>query len=164
MKGLLKNSPFVLMEVKMKQRGFEIVTTYQGQFIHLPRRRTVASAGYDIESAVNITLEPQKVTLIPTGLKAYMQSDEYLGIHIRSGFSIKQNVILINGQGVIDADYYNNIDNEGHIMIAVFNLSAQVIQIEKGMRIAQGIFYKYLLTDDDDAKGVRAGGMGSTGA
>lgn len=149
----------------MRLRGFEIITAYQKEMIHLPKRKTRGSAGYDIEAAIPITLEPQQVTLIPTGIKAYMPEHEYLGIHIRSGFAIKKAVSLINGQGIIDADYYNNEDNEGHIMIAVFNHSTEAVLVERGMRIAQGIFYTYLTADDDhvEARSVRQGGMGSTG-
>lgn len=150
----------------MRNRGFEIVSYYKQKNIKLPQRKTQASAGYDIAAAEKITLLPQQVTLIPTGLKAYMQINEYLGIHIRSGLSIKKSVALINGQGIIDADYYNNPDNEGHIMIAVINLNKEPIIIEQGMRVAQGVFYNYLLADDDNANqigAVRIGGMGSTG-
>lgn len=149
----------------MRLRGFEVVTTYQEEQINLPTRKTIASAGYDIEASEDVVLEPHKVSIIPTGIKAYMQADEYLGIHIRSGFSIKKSLSLINSQGVIDADYYNNVDNEGHIMIAVFNHGDQPVDIEKGMRIAQGVFYKYLTVDDDQVSktAIRQGGIGSTG-
>lgn len=74
----------------MKQRGFEIVSYYQEKNIILPSRKTKFSAGYDIATAENIILLPQQVTLIPTGIKAYMQTDEYLGVHIRSSIAIKQ--------------------------------------------------------------------------
>ena len=150
----------------MRQRGFEVVRAYQGQDIHLPERKTACSAGYDIEAAVGVKMPPHQVTLIPTGIKAYMQPDEYLGIHVRSGFSIRQQVSCVNGQGIIDADYYNNEDNEGHIMVALINHSDVEVEVPKGMRIAQGIFYQYR-TADDDAAGrgeKRRGGMGSTGA
>ena len=149
----------------MKTRGFEILEEYKMAAIELPQRKTGSSAGYDIEAAAEVSLAPQQVAIIPTGLKAYMMPDEYLGIHIRSGLSIKKQLSLINGQGIIDADYYNNPDNEGHIMLAIFNHSEVPVKIEKGMRIAQGIFYKYL-TADGDAPGcgeIRQGGMGSTG-
>ena len=64
--------------------------------------------------------------------------------------------------GVIDSDYYNNSDNEGHIFIQVINLKDQDVEIKKGEAIAQGIFQKYLVADDDKAEGVRTGGFGST--
>lgn len=149
----------------MRVRGFEVIKAYQEKQIHLPARKTIASAGYDIEAGEDVVLVPHKVSIIPTGIKAYMQTDEYLGIHIRSGFSIKKSLSLVNSQGVIDADYYNNADNEGHIMIAVFNHGDQPIHIEKGMRVAQGVFYKYLTVDDDfvSETAVRQGGIGSTG-
>ena len=131
----------------MKQRGFEIVSYYQEKNIILPSRKTKFSAGYDIATAENIILLPQQVTLIPTGIKAYMQTDEYLGVHIRSSIAIKQKLTLINNVGVIDADYYNNVENEGHIMIPVYNYNQSSVTIEKDTRIAQGIFYRYLLNE-----------------
>ena len=147
----------------MKQRGFEIVSYYQEKNIILPSRKTIFSAGYDIATAENIILLPQQVTLIPTGIKAYMQTDEYLGVHIRSSIAIKQKLTLINNVGVIDADYYNNVENEGHIMIPVYNYNQSSVTIEKDTRIAQGIFYRYLLASDDKAENIRIGGIGSTG-
>ena len=149
----------------MRLRGFEFIASYKNMELSLPIRKTQYSAGYDISAAEETILLPAAVTVIPTGIKAYMSSDEYLGIHIRSGLSIKNNLSLINGQGIIDADYYNNADNEGHIMIAIYNHNSQNILISKGTRIAQGIFYKYLAadTDDNDLFVTRAGGMGSTG-
>ena len=147
----------------MKQRGFEIVSYYQEKNIILPSRKTKFSAGYDIATAENIILLPQQVTLIPTVIKAYMQTDEYLGVHIRSSIAIKQKLTLINNVGVIDADYYNNVENEGHIMIPVYNYNQSSVTIEKDTRIAQGIFYRYLLASDDKAENIRIGGIGSTG-
>ena len=149
----------------MKQRGFEVISAYLDQEISLPVRKTAESAGYDIEAAKDCVLLPHQVTVIPTGLKAYMQPDEYLGVHIRSGLSIRQGVSMINGQGIIDADYYNNEENEGHIMLALINHSDNTVQITKGMRVAQGIFYRYRVVDGDavGAGQKRQGGMGSTG-
>lgn len=149
----------------MRKRGFEIISTYSDKGIRLPARKTAASAGYDIEAAEERVLAPHDVTVVPTGLKAYMQPNEYLGIHVRSGFSIKKKISCVNDEGIIDADYYNNEDNEGHIMIALYNHSDEPVVVEKGMRIAQGIFYGYLTVDGDEAGSgeKRRGGMGSTG-
>ena len=141
------------------------MSAYANQGIDLPTRKTGCSAGYDLAAAEDMSLEPGRVTLVPTGLKAYMQPDEYLGIHVRSGFSIRNRVSCVNDEGIIDADYYGNTDNEGHIFVALVNLGDNSVQIKKGTRIAQGIFYRYL-TVDGDAAGIgtaRSGGMGSTG-
>ncbi|MCR5558890.1 dCTP deaminase domain-containing protein [Schwartzia sp. (in: firmicutes)] len=150
----------------MRKRGFEVVSAFADKGIHLPARKTAASAGYDIEAAEERVLAPHEVTIVPTGIKAYMQENEYLGIHVRSGFSARNNVSFINSQGIIDADYYNNEDNEGHIMLAFHNHGDKPVLVEKGMRVAQGIFYSYLTVDGDEAGHgeKRRGGMGSTGA
>lgn len=150
----------------MSLRGFEIVKEYQNKNISLPVRKTACSAGYDIEAAADYVIHPGEVVLVATGLKAYMQDDEYLGLHVRSSLAIKQKIAFINCQGIIDADYYNNPKNEGHIMLALVNHGSEDVKLKKGMRVAQGIFYKYLVVDGDEAgKGaVRDGGFGSTGA
>lgn len=147
----------------MRKRGFEVVSYYKGKGINLPSRKTEKSAGYDIEAAEDVTIPPHGVGRVPTGLKAFMADDEYLGIHIRSGISFKHTLSLVNDTGIIDADYYNNPDNEGHIVIGIINLSDREVTIRKGERIAQGIFSKYLLVDNDSAGGKRKGGLGSTG-
>lgn len=148
----------------MKKRGFEVISKYAGK-VDLPTRKTGCSAGYDLASAEDVVLLPHKVTIVPTGLKAYMQNDEYLGLHVRSGISIKNNISCINNVGIVDADYYGNAENEGHIMVPLINHGDEPFTISRGMRVAQGIFYKYLTVDGDEA-GVgeaREGGFGSTG-
>lgn len=147
----------------MKIRGFEVVSQYRHAKIKLPERKTALSAGYDLAAAEATMVYPQTVAVIPTGLKVYMQPDEYFGIHIRSSLAVKKGIILVNGQGIIDADYYNNTDNEGHILIAVFSYSEKPVEIAAGDRVAQGIFYRYLLADADAGQGLRTGGIGSTG-
>lgn len=143
------------------RRGFEKVSGYE--YVNFPQRKTKQSAGYDIESAVNVVITPGEIKLIPTGLKAYMCENEWLGIYIRSSIAVKYGIILANSVAVIDSDYYNNPDNEGHIMIALMNTSEMPYTVKKGDRIAQGIFNQYYKVDDDSADGDRTGGMGSTG-
>ena len=86
-----------------------------------------------------------------------------LPFDIRSSMAIKRHLALVNSTGIIDSDYYNNEENEGHIMIALLNYGKETVSLEKGERVAQGIFSKYLITNDDDATGIRTGGIGSTG-
>lgn len=144
-------------------RGFEIVSSYMDRGVNMPNRKTTRSAGYDLEAAEDVTVPARGVAVVPTGLKAYMQNDEYLGIHIRSGLSFKHSLSLINDEGIIDADYHNNLDNEGHIQIGIINHSSESFTIKKSERVAQAIFKKYLKADEDNAGGKREGGMGSTG-
>ena len=103
-----------------------------------------------------------KPTLVPTGIKCQMADDEYLELSVRSSCPLKHWLILANSVGIIDSDYYNNPDNEGHIMFQVINLSPSPIKLQKGDRIGQGIIKKYIITEDDAAVGERLGGFGST--
>ena len=149
----------------MKVRGFEIAKGWEDKDIHLPRRATKNSAGYDIEAAEDLIVpvfQPGvKPTQIPTGLKAYCQPDEYYSIVNRSS-GAGRGIVLANGIGIIDADYYENASNDGHFRILVFNVSDQPLEIKKGDRVAQVIFQKYLIVDGDDAQELRQGGIGST--
>jgi dUTP pyrophosphatase len=139
----------------LRNRGFEIVSDFKDKYINLPTRKTSKSAGYDIEAAEDKIIKAGQMAVIATGLKAYMQDDEYLGIHIRSSLAFKKN---------LNADYYNNEDNEGHIMIGLINFGDEDVEITKGMRIAQAIFYKFLTIDDEkNVDTIRSGGFGSTG-
>ena len=147
----------------MDIRGFEIVSSFEGQEIQLPERKTAQSAGYDIEAAEDCVLEPGDIKLVATGVKAFMNYDEYLALHIRSSLGIKRHIMLANSTGIIDSDYYNNADTEGHIMVGLYKFGKETVTIQKGERIAQGIFVKYLKATEDDAVGVREGGFGSTG-
>ena len=150
----------------MKNRGFEIVKGYENKNINIPVRKTKLSAGYDIEAAEDIVIPSFKVgtkpTLIKTGLKCYMQNDEYLMLVNRSSNPVKRGLVLANSVGIIDADYYNNPDNDGHLMYAFYNYSKEDIIIKKGDTIGQAIFMKHLLVDNDSSNGERKGGFGST--
>lgn len=103
-----------------------------------------------------------KPTLVPTGVKCKLDSGTYLELSVRSSCPLKHWLILANGVGIIDADYYNNPDNEGHIYFQIINLSPYDIQLRKGDVIGQGIIKNYGTTEDDAASGLRLGGFGST--
>ena len=149
-----------------RKRGFEIAKGFEDKKINLPIRKTKYSAGYDVEAAEDTVIPSFKKgmapTLIKTGIKAYMQDDEMLVLYNRSSNPKKTGLILANSVGIIDKDYYGNEDNDGHIMFAFYNIKEEDVTIKKGECIGQAIFQKYLLTDDDNAEGIREGGFGST--
>ena len=116
----------------------------------LPQRDTSSTAGYDIYLLNDIKLEPNEIKKIPTGLKSFFGKDEVLLLVVRSSMGFKYNVRLCNQIGVIDADYYNNEDNEGHIWLRVQNEGDKTVEFAKGDAIAQGIFMKYLTTNSDN--------------
>ncbi|MCM2138513.1 dCTP deaminase/dUTPase family protein [Vagococcus fluvialis] len=173
----------------MKVRGFEKVSTFED--INLPERATKHAAGYDFEAANDVVipsifksgiatalkvalnkeevlldeelLKQVKPTLVGTGVKAYMGDDEFLQLCNRSSNPLKNFLLLGNGVGIIDSDYYNNENNEGHIMFQFINFGLKDLTIKKGERIGQGIFLPFLKADGDESEKTRTGGFGSSG-
>lgn len=131
--------------------------------VTLPHRADDRSAGYDFYVQADVMILPAHKQLIFTDVKAYMQEDEVLEIYIRSSLAIKQGLMLSNNVGIIDASYYENEGNDGNIGISIVNTGGTAVTLKAGDRIAQGIFRKYLVTDNDSASGDRTGGFGSSG-
>lgn len=156
------------------KRGFEFISTNQaikdfdakimnGE-LKLPKRATKKSAGYDIFAPYEIKLQPSEEINIPTGLKAFMQQGEALFAFPRSGLGFKYYCRLANTIGVIDEDYYNNENNEGHIFVKIRNEGNKPMTIKQGEAMCQMIFMPFLLADGDsfDNGEDRNGGFGST--
>ncbi len=140
----------------------DVNAVYDG--IKLPVRATSGSAGYDFFAPADITFEKGKSTLIPTGIRARIDDGWVLNIFPRSGLGFKHRVQLDNTVGVIDADYYNS-SNEGHIMIKLScdaHDDNHTVRVNAGDGFAQGIFFQFGITNDDNTNGVRDGGFGST--
>ena len=150
----------------MKIRGFEIVKDEarknKEKEIIIPTRGSKSSAGYDFYTPISFTLKPNQKMIVWTDIKAYMMEDEVLNIYVRSSIGIKKGLVLANGTGIIDSDYYSNIDNDGNIGIALTNISSEEVTIDENERIAQGIFIKFLEADNGNSNEERKGGIGST--
>ena len=129
--------------------------------IQLPIRSDPGSAGYDFYSPVNVIIPPNESRLFFTDVKACMNNDEVLMLYVRSSMG-KHPVVIANGTGIIDSSYYGNESNDGNIGFRLLNLGDENYVIHVGDRIGQGVFMKYLTTDDDSACGERTGGFGST--
>ena len=103
-----------------------------------------------------------KPTLVSTGMKCQLDKDTFLQLSVRSSSPLKYWLMMANGVGIIDADYYNNPNNEGEIFLQIYNLSPFNIQIKKGEAIGQGVILPYTTVEDDISAGERTGGFGST--
>ena len=110
----------------------------------LPSRGSKNSGGYDFKAIYDITIKPGEIVKIPTGYKAKLLEDEILMLVVRSSMGFKYNVRMCNQVGIIDSDYYNNIDNEGHMWVALQNHGDKDYIIKRGDKYCQGIFIKYL--------------------
>lgn len=129
----------------------------------LPKRATKGSAGYDFFAPFSFSLPPAATIKIPTGIRVRIDEDWVLKIYPRSGLGFKYRLQMNNTVGIIDSDYFYS-DNEGHIQAKITNDSrtGKTLTIPAGTGFMQGIFLEYGVTVDDDASGVRNGGLGST--
>ena len=145
-------------------RGFQVVSDnfrkHPNVEIQLPTRGTSRAMAYDFYSPIDLVIEPNKIGKIWTDVKAYMGDNECLILNIRSSQGGK--VMLSNLQGWIDADYFSNESNDGNIGIFLKNIGEEPYVIEKGMRIAQGAFFNFLVSDNGNTDTIRVGGVGST--
>lgn len=144
-------------------RKFFIAKGYEDKDVFLPKRATKNSAGYDLCTIEDASIAPNEIRAVDTGVKCKMNDDEFFLIFPRSSLAKRHGLRLANTAGVIDADFFGNGSDDGHIRIHLYNFSNHVAHIKKGERLVQGIFIKYLRTDDDDATADREGGLGSTG-
>ena len=130
---------------------------------NIPKRSTKESAGYDFESIIDFILKPGEIKKLPLGIKVNMNSGEVLFIIVRSSMGFKYNVRLCNQVGVIDKDYYNNSDNEGHMWLKLENQGDKDYVVKKGDNICQGIFVPFLTVDnEEEINKIRTSGFGST--
>lgn len=147
-------------------RGFEEVAREflsSPKATQLPTRGTRCSGGYDFYLKEDVIIAPYEVVAIPTDVKAKMMFDEVLVLHVRSSIGIKKHLMLANGTGIIDADFYDNEEDGGNITLALYNYGYERVTLKAGERVMQGIFQKYLTaTNDNVIKEERTGGIGST--
>jgi dUTP pyrophosphatase len=128
----------------------------------LPVRATKCSAGYDFLAIKGFTIKPGEIKKIPTGYKAHFLKDEMLMLFVRSSMGYKYNVRMCNQVGIIESDYCNNPQNGGHMFVALQNEGDKDFVVEENEAYTQAVFTKFLITDDDNVKNIREGGIGST--
>ena len=131
--------------------------------IKLPERSTLNSAGYDFFALEDIIFNPETITRVFTGVKCELMPNQVLILANRSSNPSKKGLVLLNGIGVVDADYYGNSDNDGEIAFEFYNMLNEPVEIKKGEKLGQGVILKFDKTEDDYVTNVRKSGWGSTG-
>lgn len=129
----------------------------------LPKYHTDRSAGFDFYSTENITIAPKEIVRIPSGLIIATPPGYFLALINRSGMPQKKGLSMPNGVGVIDSDYCGENDE---IKILMYNFTEQPVNIEKGERVAQGLFLKVDQGEWEETEAMdeqSRGGFGSTG-
>lgn len=130
--------------------------------IIMPKRATAMSAGYDIYPPFDVPIRSDEEVTIPTGLKVKLPDGYFLMLVPRSSLGMNYGIALANTVGIIDADYYNNPSNEGHILVRLVNRGNKTCIIPQYKAICQGLIFRYETTEDDKAEAKRLGGIGST--
>ena len=134
--------------------------------IKLPKRATKYSAGYDFYISGDALLPSRYSVTVPTGIRWVCDKEEdknkVLQIYPRSGIGFRTGVRLMNTVGIIDADYWEG-NNEGHIMVKLYNPMDSSFEVKDGDAIVQGVITEYHTCDDEEEIAEkRTGGMGST--
>ena len=130
--------------------------------VRLSERATANSAGYDFFAVEDVTLPAKQMTRIMTGVKCKMRPYMFLLLANRSSNPSRKGIFLTNGVGIVDADYYDNPDNEGEIGFEFYNFNEKDVDMQKLLMLGQGILITFNKTPDDNATGSRDGGFGST--
>ncbi|MBI2143753.1 dUTP diphosphatase [Candidatus Woesearchaeota archaeon] len=128
----------------------------------LPTYQTSGSVGFDIYSREDIEIKPHEIALIPGNIIVETPPGYMLLVALRSSTPRKKGLIKPHGIGVIDNDYCGEGDE---VKVQVLNNTGNVVKVEKGERIAQGIFVKVdrFEWEEMDSMGKTRGGFGSTG-
>lgn len=133
------------------------------QDVEIPHYHTMGSVGFDLSAAETVRISPKEIAMIPTGLVIETPPGFALILASRSSAPKKFGITPPHGIGVIDQDYSGA---EDEIKILVRNFTENEIIIEKGTRIAQGVFVKAeqaVFVEDDFSDRKSRGGFGSTG-
>lgn len=130
----------------------------------LPKYETPGSFAFDFLAREETTVAPQSIGLIPGNVIITCPDDLALFVLPRSSMPRKKQLVFPHSIGLIDADYHGEKDE---ICIQVYNISSKKVVIQKGERIAQGLFVKTekrpFREIDSPKKNISRGGFGSTG-
>jgi dUTP pyrophosphatase len=128
----------------------------------LPQYETGGSVGFDLLCRESVTVAPQTVALIPANVIVETPPGYMLMVTLRSSTPRKLGLLIPHGVGVIDLDYCGEGDE---IQIQVFNFTDQPVTIERGNKIAQGIFVRVDTAEWSEVSEMGSetrGGFGST--
>ena len=135
-----------------------------GANLPLPAYQTPHAAAMDLHAAVtaSITVGPGAIALVGCGFAMALPVGWEAQVRPRSGLASKHGLTVVNAPGTIDADY------RGEVKVALINLGAAPVVIERGMRIAQLVVapvtraeWQPVETLPESERG--SGGFGSTG-
>ena len=128
----------------------------------LPKYETGGSVGFDLLCRESVTVAPQTVALIPANVIVETPPGYMLMVTLRSSTPRKLGLLIPHGVGVIDLDYCGEGDE---IQIQIYNFTDQPVTVERGDKIAQGIFVRVDTAEWSEVAQMASetrGGFGST--
>jgi len=128
----------------------------------LPVYETDGSVGFDLIARETTTLAPQTIALIPSNVIVEVPRGYMLAVASRSSTPRKKGLTQPHGFGIIDHDYCGPKDE---VKIQVYNFSQDAVTVERGEKIAQGVFVridKFEWEEVTEIKKESRGGFGST--
>lgn len=146
----------------MSQLSQKIKVKRIDKSLPLPVYETKGSVGFDLLARQTITIEPQKIELVPANLIVEVPKGYMLALVSRSSTPKKKGLLKPHSIGIIDQDYCGEQDE---LKIQVYNFSDQPTTVEKGEKIAQGVFIrvdKFEWNEVEQMNSVNRGGFGST--
>jgi dUTP pyrophosphatase len=129
----------------------------------LPRYETQGSVGFDFLCRESVAIKPHSLGLIPANVIVETPPGYMLMVTLRSSTPRKRSLLIPHGVGVIDQDYCGEGDE---VKIQVYNFTSKPVTVERGDRIAQGIFVRVdtaQWSEVDRIESKTRGGFGSTG-
>lgn len=133
------------------------------QSLPLPKHETKGSCAFDFLARKTTTIKSHSVGFVPGNVIIEVPTDHSLLLLPRSSLYRKKSLLIPNAPGLIDCDYCGPKDE---ITIQVLNLSDKPITVERGERIAQGLFVRSDQANWNEInkpRGTSRGGFGSTG-
>ena len=129
----------------------------------LPTYATAGSVAFDLVCREETEIAPRKLGYIPGNVIVQTPPGYMLLLTMRSSTPRRKGLLVPHGVGVIDQDYCGEGDE---LMIQVYNFRDEAVMIQRGERIAQGMFVPvmHVVWDEVDAVGKGRGGFGSTGS
>ncbi len=129
----------------------------------LPVYSTAGSVGFDLFCREDTEVAPRRLGRIPANVIVRTPPGYMLLLTMRSSTARRKGLLMPNGVGIIDQDYCGEGDE---LIVSVYNFRDEAVTVQRGERIAQGIFVPILRVswDEVDDVGQGRGGFGSTGA
>ena len=129
----------------------------------LPTYATAGSVGFDLLCREDTGIAPRTLGRIPANVIVQTPPGYMLLVTLRSSTPRRKGLLVPHGVGIIDQDYCGEGDE---IMLQVYNFLDEAVTVQRGERIAQGMFVPILQVNwnEVDEVGKGRGGFGSTGA